>query len=172
MFRKLGTFKAVTIFGILYAISQSLLVVILKPLGLGTFLRLQISFSKDFTIQAFELWKADGVFSLYRLHLYPDLLHPVWYGLFLISSMVYLLEGDKAAEKFRWMLALPVISAMGDCLENMIQFVFLSRPDDSAVTDPLVFITSLASSIKWSLASLSLLAVLALAVRRFAPSAK
>lgn len=172
LFRKLGTFKAVTVFGILYAISQTLLAVILKPLGIGAFLRLQISFSKDFTIQTFELWKADGVFHYYQLHLFPDLLHPLFYAFFLVSTLANLLKQDGAAEKYGSVLFLPLVSGLCDYLENVIQFIFLSRPDYSRVTDLLVFITSLASSIKWGLAALSLFAILALAVRRFAPSAK
>ncbi len=161
MREKFQSGREILALGILYVISQSLLIVILNPLGVETFLKLQVSFSKDFYLQAFDTWKAQGVFGRYVLHLYPDMIHPFVFGLFLFS-LLQKLRAPLAV------LALPFVSAAADYVENTVQFVILS----GRLTDPLVFLSSLMSVIKWGLILLSIVLIAALAVRRAFVSSK
>ena len=159
---RLGTLRAFLILGLGYSVSQTVILIILRPLGLETFLHLQVSFSKDFYLQTFNAWKSQGVFLFYSLHLYPDLLHPIWYSLFLISAMACLLKYEPAGERLQGILILPVISGLADYVENALQFVILS----GKLTDTLVFTSSMASVIKWTLAAFSLVGIAILGVRR------
>jgi hypothetical protein len=163
--KKFETLKAVLVLGFLYAVSQSVLVMMVQPLGIGTFLRLQVSFSRDFYLETFELWKSQGLFPLYTLHLYPDLLHPVLYTLFLISVMAHLLRAEQHAERFEWILVFPLIAGFSDYVENALQFIVLSG--DSRLTNILVWASSLASVIKWGLEGFSVLMILFLGIRRW-----
>ena len=149
------------VLGFLYFLSQSLLIVILYPLGIGTFLKLQVSFSKDSYLQAFDAWKAQGVFGRYVLHLYPDMIHPFLFSFFLFS----LLKKHRAPFA---VLMFPVISGLADYVENTIQFVILS----GRLTEPLIFLSSLMSVVKWGLALISIVWIATSVLRRAVLSPK
>ncbi len=165
---KLQTGRAVTVLGILFLCTQTVVAVILNPLGVGTFLKLQLSLSKDFYGTTFDAWKAEGVFARYPLHLYPDLLHPLFYSLFFFSALACLLKGEPDSPKVRFLLALPLVSGLSDYVENAIQFSILS----GHLTSPLVFASGLASWVKWGLALISILLMGGLALRRAVTAAR
>ena len=161
---KFQSLRSVVILGILYAITQSIVVMMVKPLGIQTFLHLQVGFSRGFYLATFNLWKAQGLFPFYRLHLYPDLVHPAFYALFFASLMAYFLRSEPEAQRFEWILIFPLTAGLSDYLENAVQFFFLSG--DSHITDVLVWVSSLASVVKWSFMGLSLVLILLLGIRR------
>ena len=150
-FKSLESDKAPRVWGLIFVLSQSLLLLILRPLGIGNFLRLQTAFSKDFYVHTFELWKEKSVFFLYPVHLYVDLLHPAAYACFLGSLLV---------RRCKPLFFLPFAAAIFDFLENALQFYFLSQTDWAALPSFLIALSGCASIAKWTLAGISIGAIL------------
>ena len=165
---KLQSYRAVTVLGAFFLVTQTVIAVILNPLGVGTFLKLQLSLSRDFYVTTFESWKTQGVFNRYLLHFYPDSLFPLFFSLFFFSALACLLKGEPDSPRTRFLLVLPLISGFSDYVENAIQFVILS----GRLTDPLVFASGIASWVKWSLALISIFWIGVLTLRKAVMASK
>ncbi|MDP6909628.1 MAG: hypothetical protein QF371_08985, partial [Flavobacteriales bacterium] len=73
----LGNTWITVVFGILYAVSQFSIGMLLENLGTEVVLRLQTSFSVENFIQTIELWREAETLQFYFKHFYLDFPHPI-----------------------------------------------------------------------------------------------
>lgn len=136
--------------GLLFVLSQASLGSIFDRIGTGELLNMQVSFfhAQDY-LDYFANLRERGLLDIYASHLLIDNLHPLWYGPFSLALLAVLMNRLNVHEKWNWLLALPVLAAACDVIENHIQMVFLLGPQH--ITDALATLTTLASDIKWTL---------------------
>ena len=150
---ELGRSWLIALLGVIYLVSQITILVILEPLG-SSIAKLQTQgFTAAEYLAVFRHWEETGVMSAYRAHFVLDDTHWLWYSAFFTVALCRLFEIHRVPHRFDWILLLPVASGLLDCLENGIQHVFLDAPDFSTIVDPLPLISTLASDMKWLLAS-------------------
>lgn len=164
-YRTLANWKLVLVTGVLYFLSQILIGHILERIGPADVLALQTTFSAHRFLEILGQWGERGV-SVYMSHFTLDFIHPVWYALFLSSFMAWLTARPEK-EPSRGMLILfflPYVAGACDLIENTIHVLLLRRV--VPVSEAPVFFSALCANTKWLLAGISVIAVLALGVKR------
>jgi len=153
------------VFGVVYAVSQLTILLLVAPLGreLG---ELQVSgFTAATYVDVFRRWEAAGVMDAYRSHFLLDDVHWVWYASLLTVLLCTLFERHRISHRFDWVLVVPLAAGLCDAYENHLQHVFLASADHVAVVDPLPLLSTIASITKWTLAAGCVLLSLALGLR-------
>jgi|GEM_PF-488328 len=160
---RIGKWKLVMIFGAIYIASQLIIAGILHPLGTLTVLELQTSFSPDTFVNIVQGWIDSDMLSRYWDHFYFDMIHPVWYGLFLCAGLSHYFNVNAIPNKFDFLLFLPFVAGACDAIENISHIRFLL--DSESITPLAIAISALACNVKWVLFLGSFLALFTLAIR-------
>ncbi len=142
----------VATFGIIYAISQAAIIIIVKPIE-QAFVKLQTTgTTAAHYLTTFKEWESTGGMAAYKAHFIFDNIHWLWYSMLFLTLLSYLFERHKISGRYNWVLLLPPASGFFDWFENHLQHVFLSTPDFSNIVDPLPLFSTIASDLKWLLA--------------------
>jgi hypothetical protein len=161
---RLGTRRSIVISGAIYLASQIAIGAILHPLGPAAFVRAQTTFSRDEWLALADGWARAGLLGRYWGHFWLDFVHPAWYAALLVGLIARGLDRRGAGAKANALLALPLIAAAMDSLENVCHVrLLLDRPD---VTQGTITVGALASNTKWLLCAASVLLAIGLAVPR------
>jgi len=133
--------------GAVFLISQIHIATILSSLGIDYVLQLQLTDSPREFREILLLWENLGVLDRYKTHFYPDMLHPLWYGLFLSYWALSLFRGRVERGIF---VALSVSAAICDVAENLFHIAFLKN--SVFITEGLLKISSVLTGFKWIVA--------------------
>lgn len=164
---KLGRTWLIALFGIAYVISQATIIIILGPIEDAMIALQTTGTSASDYLTVFRGWQESGEMDIYRAHFILDDVHWIWYaGLFTVL-LCWLFERHEVANKYNWVLMLPLGSGLLDWFENKMQHIFLSTADFSMIVDPLPLISTLASDMKWLFSAIYLPLSIFLIVRLF-----
>lgn len=159
---KLDSWLLITVFGALYFASQAMLAVIVDPLG-HDMLFVQTTLSADEVRAIFARWEAAGLLDTYLAHYRFDMIHPLWYGVFLAALLAKGMNANAIPAKYDNLLLVPFVAAACDVVENFLHLNYIH--DRATITTGNVLISNGAANLKWLLAIGSVVAVIALAVR-------
>jgi hypothetical protein len=97
----------------------------------------------------------------YALFLAVDMVYAVSYGLFLAGLLRIVLRalGIRAGSSWNYLCVLPIAAGSADCIENASFLVLLAAYPDVPLA--VVYIASAATALKWLLAAVSILLILA-----------
>jgi hypothetical protein len=129
------------------------------PEGTPGTIQLELAFSEDRFSSIVGQWSEAGTLQIQERNLWIDLLFPVAYAIFLSSLLAWLAIRSDAEPSlgFIILLALPFVAGLFDWLENALLLVLLRDP--SSFSQPLIFFSSIAASVKWILILVSVLAI-------------
>lgn len=153
----------VILFGVIYVISQTIIISLLEQIGGPLILTLQVTwFTAADYVATFSEWDAAGLMEIYRAHLVFDDFHAIWYAVLMAATLATLMKNTGAGDGWTKLLVIPFAAGFCDMVENGIQHIFLTGTSYSTIVDPLPAITTIMSITKWSLslAALSLIAIL------------
>lgn len=154
--RELGQTWIIVLFGVAYLVSQVTIIIILGPIE-DAMLKLQATgVSVADYLSVFGAWQASGDMAFYRAHFLLDDFHWVWYTVFFTALLCRLFDRFEISSERNWFLSLPLASGLLDWYENHLQHIFLSSADFATIIDPLPLYSTVASDIKWVLASIYL----------------
>ena len=149
------------VFGSLFLLSQALIVWLLGEVGLQL-LALQTTFTKaGFTSLVNEWGLAE--YEKLRMHYRLDMLHPIWYALFLAALLAKLFNANNASKRYDTFIWTPVIAGCCDFAENAIHAAFVYHV--YSMPQPWIFLGGLFATAKWFLAVGATAAILALCGR-------
>lgn len=146
MRQALGKKKAVIFWGLVTLISQVTILLILAPLDLFTILRLQWESNPTAFVSMLTSWQDQGLLKTYQLHFYPDMLHPLWYGLFMLASMSYVFRRYDIDARCNAFFFFAVAAALLDLCENALHLWILADMSASTTLAPFAAFASIA---KW-----------------------
>lgn len=144
----------VGISGAVYFGSQAIIASILDPIPPIEVLKAQTTFSRDAFVALVTGWQTAGLLGHYRHHYDVDMIHPLFYAVFLASLLAYTLRRMGAEPARDRLIAIPVVACALDVVENLCHLHFLEDLD--AVSAPLVAVSALAANLKWLLVVVSL----------------
>ena len=151
--------------GVVYVISQSMIASVLHPSGADPLL-LQFQFTYNATGFAALLSSitADQLAAL-QGHFAYDHIHPLWYGLLIVSLTAWLLKKNQLSARWDVLIWMGILPSVLDVIENTIHepwFQGMAVP-----SDPLTAVAGVCATLKWSMAALYLLFAIVLGVRAF-----
>ena len=149
--------------GVAYLVSQTIILIILHPLGSASVLQLQTTFSPKLFLETISGWESAGLRHLYERHFYFDHLHPLWYSLFLSGLIALVIHRRQLSSRFRLLLIIPFIAGFCDVIENQFHIWFLA--DLSRVTNVPLSCSAFSCNLKWTLVAFILLFILIHSVR-------
>jgi len=127
---RLSNKRLLFIFGILFLVSQLLIVYIITPLDSGKLVQLQTTFSVATFQQIIADWEGQDLLHLFYRHQIFDLfLHPVWYSIFLGAGLALSMDAAKVIDKYNFALIIPFFAGMCDVSENTMHLILLTYPD-------------------------------------------
>jgi len=156
--KKLNSPVIILTSGVIYLISQFLIIHILSTLELHKVLQLQTTFSSSKVQSILDGWRKTGEINLYLSHFYADFLHPIWYGLFLGSLLSRMICKRELPDRYYRILLFPWTAGFLDILENIhhLAFIYLR----GSIMPLWVFLSGMATNLKWMLSFLTLLSIL------------
>jgi hypothetical protein len=160
--QRLDDWGVILMFGAIYFASQVAIGVIVEPLG-NDMLRVQTSLSAETVRGIFARWEDLGLLRVYSAHYTLDMVHPLWYGIFLAAMLAKGFDANRIPARYNSLLLLPFAAAACDVTENLLHIAFLA--DREMITTGWVLLANGAANIKWLLAIGSVVAVLVLAAR-------
>src|SRR3989338_5977590 len=160
--QRLDSWTLIIVFGVIYFASQITIGVIVHPLG-PDMLAVQTSLSADAVRAIFARWEAAGLLGTYAAHYTLDMVHPLWYGVFLAALLAKGFNANGVAAKWNLLLLVPVVAALCDVTENLVHLSFLA--DRANITAAAVLFGNGAAMVKWLLAIGSVAAVIVLAMQ-------
>lgn len=145
--------KLFLISGVLFLLSQVTMLVILSGVATGgEILSHQTTFSPEEFQAILNSWGPENV-QRFLSHYYLDFIHPVLYFVFLACCLSWAWSKNIKA----WMLALPLIAAIGDEFENLFQIsITLDWVPHNSVW---FYIGAASSRMKWFFVVLTLMAI-------------
>lgn len=158
-------FYAMIITGILYFISQGIILYILNPIGIDAVMRFQLTFDSESIAALLNAWGDAGI-ETFKEHFYFDFLHPLWYSAFLFFTMLFLqtkLSSYNKSESVPKYIYIPFVAAFLDIAENFLEIDIINQRLN--LTSILVFTTGIVSLLKWLISLISLIIIASLAVR-------
>ena len=158
---RLDSWLLISVFGAIYLASQVTIGVIVHPLG-SDILAVQTTLSAEAVGAIFAKWEAAGLLGTYAAHYRFDMIHPLWYGMFLAAMLAKGFNANNLAARRNPLLLLPFAAAGCDITENFVHLSFLAARAN--ITAAAVVLGNGAALIKWAIAAASLLAVGVLAV--------
>lgn len=163
---RLGRTWLIVSLGVVYAVSQTTILLIARPLR-DRMLELQcLGFTAERTRAILLEWQAAGLLPAYRAHFVFDDVHWLWYAGFSTALLCRLFERARLPHRLDWLLLLPLVSGLCDAYENALQHVYLVDPGFATVVDPLPLLGTLASNVKWALAAVYVGLAVVLLVRK------
>ena len=105
--------RLIVFFGLIYAVSQIALGIIIHHLDTLLFLKAQTTFSADVLKDLLTQWDQAGLMPHYRHHFYLDFFHPFWYAMFLAAFLAKAMNLNQLPDKFTPLLLMPVVAACG-----------------------------------------------------------
>lgn len=157
----LASWWIIVVFGAVYFASQAAIGVLVHPLG-PEMLGVQTTLSAERVREIFAAWDAAGLVDTYAAHYRYDMIHPLWYGVFLAAMLARGFDANRVPASRNWLLLLPFVAAGCDVLENLIHQTFIA--DRANITTAAVLIANGAALTKWAIAGGSVVAVVALAL--------
>ena len=157
--RKLDSWPLILIFGAIYVVSQTTILVIVHPLGIEA-LQFQLTLSADRVREILAHWDSTGLRSVYVAHFRYDNWHPLWYSMALATQIAKGLTLTRASERRNLLLLLPFIAGLCDELENYMHLRFLA--DSENITDASVLLSGMSTNLKWLLSGVSIAAAVTL----------
>ncbi len=155
--------RLIVFFGLLYAVSQIALGIMIHHLDTLLFLKAQTTFSVDLLKGLLIRWDQAGLMPHYRHHFYLDFFHPFWYAMFLAAFLAKAMNLNHLSDKFTPLLLIPMVAGIMDLVENCFHVLYIS--DIAAITSWQVVVSALAANVKWGLAGLSVAGIVFLLVR-------
>jgi len=146
-------------FGAAYFLSQAAIGARVHALG-ADMLRVQTTLSAETVRAIFAKWDAAGLVDVYSSHYSYDMVHPLWYGVFLTALLARGFDANRVPASRNALLLLPFVAAVCDLLENLIHLTFVA--DRANITTSAVLIANGAALTKWAIAGGSVVAVAAL----------
>jgi len=141
------TIRRCLFWGAVFLTSQICIAFILNPLGIEKVLELQLTGDPHVFRQDIALWQDQGLLERYRTHFYPDMLHPLWYCLFLSFWAFSLFR----AKLMRIILAgFSISAALCDMAENLFHMFFLNHP--TVLSEGYLKVSSTLTEFKWIVA--------------------
>lgn len=160
--QRLDSWPMILAFGAVYFASQALIGVTVHPLG-PDMLAVQTTLSADEVHAIFARWEAAGLLPVYESHYRYDMIHPLWYGVFLAAMLAKGFNANGVPARYNALLLLPFVAAGGDVVENFLHLGYLA--DRASITPAHVLVSNGAACLKWLIAIGSACAVIALALR-------
>ena len=161
--RWLGNPKIALVFFTIYFISQALIINVLHG-GNADALLIQLQLTYDAaTFNQLMASATEAQIAALQGHYTFDFIHPVWYGVFALSLTSWLFDLNQLSARWNIALIPAIIFPSLDVLENSIHSAWIFQT--STATDPLVLISGVAATVKWSLAAVYLLVALLLTIR-------
>jgi hypothetical protein len=158
--------RAAAVSGLLYLVSQTVILMILRPLG-ESVMKFQLSFDAESIKAILNSWGTDGI-EIFTRHFYLDFPHPLLYGSFLFFMMVLLhsmLRRDRPVGRIPVIFYLPFAATILDLIENVLELIIIGQGEN--LGEGLAFMNGVVSLSKWSLAGISMLIIAALGIRLF-----
>lgn len=156
--QKLSNRSLLLIFGVLFVVSQSVILYITAPLGSDKLLQLQTTFSVTTFQEIIAEWRAYDILHLYFQHYYFDLfLHPIFYSVLLAVALSMSMDIAKMNNRYNFVLYLPFIAGLGDILENGMHLLMLTN--SNLINAFTVGISAFFTNGKWLLCGISLLLI-------------
>lgn len=146
---------AIVVALLLYIASQSVLASIYHPLGTDSCFRFWLAIDRADVLAVMEQWGEPGI-AQFRKHYRLDFIHPLLYGCLLYLLMLRFCQQLPAAPALR---LLPVLAAVADLIENLLQLMVLNAGE--AVSATTVLLSGSFARSKWALAALCVLIVVA-----------
>lgn len=147
-------------FGGLFLVSQVSIAIVVEPVGIGHFLRLQTTLSVDtFAALVVDMYQR-GVAEHYLAHYYYDFVHPVWYAMLLALLLGNGMNLNAVPARFNRLLLLPFLAGFFDLIENALHLYMII--DTANIRAALVWIANGAAIGKWVVVSVGVLAILVL----------
>jgi len=159
--RHLASWPLIIVFGAAYFLSQAAIGVLVQPLG-PEMLGVQTTLSAERVRAIFAGWDAAGLVDVYAAHYRYDMVHPLWYGVFLAALLAKGFDANRVSASRNVLLLLPFVAAGCDVLENLIHLTFIANRAN--ITPAAVLIGNGAALTKWAIAGGSVVAVVALAL--------
>jgi len=160
--QRLDNGTLIVCFGAIYLASQAWIGRIVHPLG-PEMLFVQTTLSAERVREIFAAWEAAGLLDVYASHYRYDMIHPLWYGVFLAAALAKGFNANAVPARFNGLLLLPFLAAGCDVLENRVHQAFLA--ERAAITPAAVLLGNGAANLKWLIAAGAVLAVGALTLR-------
>ncbi len=150
--------RLVLLFCFVYFLSQIIIMVITHKLG-PDMLNIQLTFSADEFARILKGWSHMGL-AIYKRHFYLDFIHPVFYALFLSSAIAYCTHTHKKKAKpfILVLFFLPYVAGFCDLMENTLHELMINQC--LPITGTWVALSATATWTKWTLAAVSLVAIL------------
>ncbi len=162
MFQRVGKWQIVVICGVL-TVAFLLFFSLAErgaPEGTPGIVELELAFSEDRFSGIVGQWSEAGTLPVQKRNLWIDLLFPFAYAFFLSSLLALLAikSSEEPGSGLIVLLELPFVAGFFDWIENALLLVLLG--DTGNFSQPLVFLASVAASIKWLLILVSALAII------------
>ena len=161
--QRLDSWPLILVFGAIYFVSQVTIGVIVHPLGTDM-LAVQTTLSAEAVRAIFAKWDAARLVGVYAAHYRFDMIHPLWYAMFLATALAKGFNANDVPVHRNFLLVLPFVAGACDVTENVVHLSFLA--DRANITEPAVLLGNGAAIIKWAIVLGCVTAIGALAVRR------
>ena len=119
------------------------------PSGRSHVIGLQLAFQKSEGLKFLEAWGDTGK-KHFLDTLWIDFVFPAGYSLLLASLLARSIYSLHLPEWMRIIVILPFAAALLDFIENILEFMFVSKPD--SFSEYMFFMHSIIASLKWTLA--------------------
>ena len=149
--------------GLIFLISQGLIASILHE-GNASSLLFQFQFTYD-AASFSELLAhiSDDQLAALQAHFHYDHIHPLWYGLLIMSLTAWLLKVNQLPARWDLLIILGAVPSVMDVIENSLhEPVFMGI---TAASQPAIALAGACATTKWLLAALYSLFAIVLAVR-------
>jgi len=160
---KLDSWTLIGVFGLIYVASQITIATIVHPLG-SNFLAVQTTLSVDRVRAIFDEWQRADLLGVYSSHYRFDLIHPLWYAMFLATMLAKALNVNHVSPRLNPVLLLPFVAGACDVTENFVHLSFLA--DGANISEGRVLFGNGTALTKWTLVFICITAVSTLVVRR------
>ena len=125
-------------------------------------LALQFAYSQQEFVSIINAMSAEAQHG-FGMHYRYDFLYPVAYGLWMSTTLAWLMERADSKPLFNAIIYLPMLAGLFDLAEN--SFIVPYALDFTQVTDTAVYWQSVCASIKYGLLGIGTLTMLAIAPR-------
>lgn len=107
---------------------------------------LQLSFDKSTGIEIINSWGKAGVTN-FNKWIFTDYIYAFSYSLFFASIISFFIVKNENLLPYKWVVYLPFIAGLFDCLENTIELIFINS--SSEFSSLIFFMHSILASLKW-----------------------
>ncbi|KKK40019.1 hypothetical protein WQ57_01765 [Mesobacillus campisalis] len=134
--------------GLVFLVSQIVILKILAKINLKEVITLQTTFSNLTFSSIIAEWKANGSIDYYFLHYYFDFIHPIFYSLFLFAIISKVLYSKLHIEKYVSISYLPFVAGLFDIIENILHLHMITN---SIYPKEIVIMSAFFTNLKWLL---------------------